>query len=66
MALKLATGPTMAYAGIKQTMLKARTQGLESQMEDEAQKLASIARSDDAWEGLTAFREKRAPKISGK
>jgi 2-(1,2-epoxy-1,2-dihydrophenyl)acetyl-CoA isomerase len=66
MALKLAAGPTLAYAGIKQTMLKARTQGIESQMEDEAQTLASIARSDDAWEGLMAFREKRAPKFLGK
>jgi 2-(1,2-epoxy-1,2-dihydrophenyl)acetyl-CoA isomerase len=66
MAVKLAAGPTLAYAGIKQTMLKARVQGVESQMEDEAQTLAFVARSDDAWEGLTAFREKRAPKFAGK
>ena len=40
-------------------MLRARTQGLESQLEDEAQTLAAIARSDDAWEGINAFRERR-------
>jgi 2-(1,2-epoxy-1,2-dihydrophenyl)acetyl-CoA isomerase len=66
MALKLAAGPTLAYSGIKQTMLRARTQGLESQMEEEAQTLAAIARSDDVWEGLNAFKAKRAPAFRGK
>jgi 2-(1,2-epoxy-1,2-dihydrophenyl)acetyl-CoA isomerase len=65
-AAKLATGATAAYGGIKQTMLRARTQGLESQMEDEAQTLAAIAHSDDAWEGLSAFLEKRTPKFRGR
>jgi 2-(1,2-epoxy-1,2-dihydrophenyl)acetyl-CoA isomerase len=65
-ALKLAAGPTLAYGGIKQTMLRARTQGLESQLEDEAQTLAAIARSDDAWEGINAFRERRPAAFQGK
>ena len=65
-ALKLAAGPTLAYGGIKQTMLRARTQGLESQLEDEAQTLAAIARSDDAWEGINAFRERRQAAFQGK
>jgi 2-(1,2-epoxy-1,2-dihydrophenyl)acetyl-CoA isomerase len=65
MAVRLAARATNAYGGIKQTMLRALTQGLESQLEDEAQTLASIARSDDAWEGLTAFRAKRTPNFRG-
>jgi len=65
-AKKLAAGATLAYGGIKQTMFKARNQGVESQMEDEAQTLATVSRSDDAWEGLSAFLEKRSPRFKGK
>ena len=65
-AKKLAAGATLAYGGIKQTMFKARHQGVESQMEDEAQTLATVSRSDDAWEGLSAFLEKRSPRFKGK
>jgi 2-(1,2-epoxy-1,2-dihydrophenyl)acetyl-CoA isomerase len=65
-AEKFARGATLAYGGIKQTMARARSQGLESQMEDEAQTLAAIARSDDAWEGLSAFLEKRSAFFKGK
>jgi 2-(1,2-epoxy-1,2-dihydrophenyl)acetyl-CoA isomerase len=65
-AKKFAAGPTRAYGGIKETMLRARTQGLETQMEDEAQTLAAISYSDDSWEGLSAFLEKRPPNFRGR
>ena len=65
-AKAFAAGPKLAYAGIKQTMAKARSQGLESQMEDEAFTLAGVARSHDAWEGISAFLEKRPPIFKGK
>jgi 2-(1,2-epoxy-1,2-dihydrophenyl)acetyl-CoA isomerase len=65
-ARKFAEGPKLAYGGIKQTMARARSQGLESQMEDEAQTLAAISRSDDAWEGLNAFLERRPANFTGK
>lgn len=65
-AARLAAGATLAYGGIKQTMLRARSQGLESQMEDEAQTLAGIAASDDAWEGIQAFLAKRKPQFRGR
>jgi 2-(1,2-epoxy-1,2-dihydrophenyl)acetyl-CoA isomerase len=65
-AKKFAAGAPLAYAGIKQLMLRARIQGLETQMEDEAQMLAGIVRSDDAWEGVNAFVARRAPKFHGR
>jgi 2-(1,2-epoxy-1,2-dihydrophenyl)acetyl-CoA isomerase len=65
-AKKFAVGATLAYGGIKQLMVKARSQGLESQMEDESQTLATISRSDDAWEGINAFLGKRSPSFRGR
>lgn len=66
MARRLAAGPTLAYGNIKRLMLSARTQPLESQLEDEAQALAAAASSDDAWEGLMAFTERRKPAFKGR
>lgn len=66
MAHRLATGPTLAFGAIKRTLRTVNGSTLESQLEDEAQALATIAASDDAWEGLTAFGEKRAPNFKGR
>lgn len=65
-ALKLARGATQAYGAIKRTMMSARIQGFEAQLEDEAQNLAILAAGDDAWEGLTAFAERRKPEFKGR
>ncbi len=65
-ATRLAQGPTEAYAGIKRLMMRARTASPETQMEEEAQTLAAVVRTDDAWEGISAFVAKRAPKFRGK
>lgn len=53
MATRLASGPTLAYGAIKRTMLSARHQGLEAQLETEAQALAEVASTEDAREGLS-------------
>ena len=66
LAQKLATGPTLAYGAIKELMARAASQSAETQMEDESQMLARMARTEDAWEGLTAFVEKRKPRFQGK
>lgn len=66
MARRLAGGPTLAFGAIKRTLRTVNSGTLESQLEDEAQALAAIAASDDAWEGLTAFGEKRAPDFKGR
>jgi 2-(1,2-epoxy-1,2-dihydrophenyl)acetyl-CoA isomerase len=65
-ARELASGPTEAYGGIKRLFLQAPHRSLESQLEDEAQTLASISRTADAQEGVKAFREKRKPRFAGK
>lgn len=64
-ALRLAAGPTEAYGGIKRLMRLTRTNSLETQMEEEAQTLAAVVRTDDAWEGITAFATKRAAAFKG-
>ncbi len=65
-ALKLAAGPTLAYGAIKRTMLSARTEPLETQLEHEAQALAELSWSADAREGITAFAERRKPVFKGR
>lgn len=66
LARKLAAGPTLAYGEIKRTMLSARTDSLEAQLENEAQALAKLAATDDAWAGLTGFAERRAAEFKGR
>ena len=65
-ARELASGPTEAYGGIKRLFLQAPNRSLESQLEDEAQTLATISRTADAQEGVKAFMEKRKPNFAGK
>jgi 2-(1,2-epoxy-1,2-dihydrophenyl)acetyl-CoA isomerase len=65
-ARELASGPTEAYGGIKRLFLQTLNRSIESQLEDEAQTLATISRSADAQEGVKAFREKRKPKFVGR
>lgn len=65
LAHKLAHGPTLAYGEVKRLLLATTTRTALAQMEEEAQALARIARSDDAWEGLRSFIEKRKPDFKG-
>lgn len=65
-ATRLAAGPTLAYGEIRRTMLSARTDPLETQLENEAQALTRLAATDDAWEGLMAFSERRRPEFRGR
>lgn len=65
-ARKLASGPTLAYGEIKRTILSARTEPFETQLEHEAQAMARLASSEDVWEGLSAFGERRKPAFKGR
>ncbi len=65
LARQLATGPTLAFGGVKQLLLSSANESLETQMEHEARAIADAARSSDAQEGIEAFFAKRRPKFNG-
>ncbi|MBS0529404.1 MAG: enoyl-CoA hydratase/isomerase family protein [Proteobacteria bacterium] len=65
-AREFASGPTEAYGGIKRLFLQAPNRSFESQLEEEAQTLAAIAKTADVQEGIKAFHEKRNPKFEGR
>jgi 2-(1,2-epoxy-1,2-dihydrophenyl)acetyl-CoA isomerase len=65
-ALKLAAGPTGAYAALKQALRGAFDQPLEAQLAVEARLQGACGASDDFREGVAAFLEKRTPKFTGR
>ena len=65
-ARRLASGPTLAYGAIKRTILSARSESFETQLEHEAQALAQLAATEDAREGLSAFAARRKPEFKGR
>ena len=65
MAARMATGPTQAYAQVKQLLDASFSQSLETQMELEARAIASQVASVDGQEGMRAFVEKRKPQFRG-
>ncbi len=64
-AEKLAAGPTRAFGETRRLLLSAADQGLEVQLELEAQALARMAQSSDGREGVAAFTAKRKPVFTG-
>jgi 2-(1,2-epoxy-1,2-dihydrophenyl)acetyl-CoA isomerase len=65
-AAKLAAGPTMAYAALKQAMRGAFDQSLDAQLAAEARLQGVCGASTDFREGVAAFQEKRPPKFIGR
>jgi 2-(1,2-epoxy-1,2-dihydrophenyl)acetyl-CoA isomerase len=65
-AKKLASGPTAAYAALKQALRGAFDQSLEAQLASEARLQGICGASEDFREGVAAFLEKRAPQFSGR
>jgi 2-(1,2-epoxy-1,2-dihydrophenyl)acetyl-CoA isomerase len=66
LAGQLATGATGALGAAKRLLHSGWNETLETQMELEAQAIATRAHSADGREGINAFLEKRAPKFTGK
>lgn len=66
LALKFASGPTLAYGAVKTLLVDSFTNSLETQLEIEARLIARSAQTSDGREGIAAFVAKRTPVFTGK
>ena len=66
LAAEVASGPTLAYAKAKELYNRALCQPLETQMEDERQRIAASSATADFRDGIRAFLDKRKPEFRGK
>jgi len=66
LARRFATGPTMTYRLIKEALRASERNDLKTQLALEANLQRKAGASEDAREGVTAFREKRAPQYKGR
>lgn len=64
-AARLAVGPPLGFAATKRAVNTAALAGLEEALERERTGQSIRLRTDDAIEGLTAFRERRRPEFRG-
>lgn len=65
-AAHLASGPTLAYAKIKESIRGAWDNSLEDQLSLEGRLQGACGKSRDFKEGVTAFLEKRPAKFEGR
>jgi 2-(1,2-epoxy-1,2-dihydrophenyl)acetyl-CoA isomerase len=66
LAARLASGPTLAFATMRRTILTALESGLGDTMQAEAEGQRLAGGSADAAEGGMAFLQKRKPEFKGK
>ncbi|SHJ88174.1 enoyl-CoA hydratase/isomerase family protein [Paramaledivibacter caminithermalis] len=65
-ALKLASGPSLAYAGMKDLIFESEYKEFESFIAKEVEHQVRCGQSEDFKEGVTAFIEKRKANFQGK
>jgi 2-(1,2-epoxy-1,2-dihydrophenyl)acetyl-CoA isomerase len=65
LAQKMAAGPTLSYAAIKQAMNQAGTNSLDQQLDLERDSQRALGKSADFKEGVAAFLAKRAATFTG-
>lgn len=65
LAQRLASGPTLAYAAIKQAIDVASTNTLDRQLDLECDSQRRLGKTADSREGVAAFRAKRPAQFKG-
>jgi len=65
LAERLASGPTLGFARIKQAIYAAEKHALDAQLDLERDLQRELGRTRDYQEGVSAFIEKRAPVFKG-
>jgi 2-(1,2-epoxy-1,2-dihydrophenyl)acetyl-CoA isomerase len=66
LAHRLAAGPTLSYAAIKQAINAAATNTLDQQLDLERDSQRALGRSADFKEGVAAFLAKRPAHFTGR
>jgi enoyl-CoA hydratase/carnithine racemase len=66
LALRLASGPTRAYAATKQAINRAVLSGLQDALETEARLQGELATTADFLEGTAAFTARRPARFTGR
>jgi 2-(1,2-epoxy-1,2-dihydrophenyl)acetyl-CoA isomerase len=66
LAARLADGPTLAYAAVKEAVGAAASSGYAGQLELEARLQGAMSRTADFTEGRTALLERRPPRFEGR
>jgi 2-(1,2-epoxy-1,2-dihydrophenyl)acetyl-CoA isomerase len=66
LAGRLAAGPTLAYAAIKEALLYAAAHGLSDSLEKEAQLQAVLGMTSDHTDATRAFISKERPSFTGR
>lgn len=65
-AQRLANGPWLAITDIKQAVVRGLAMGLDQAFDFERQMHKHLVATEDCKEGVTAFKEKRAPRFIGR
>ena len=65
LALKLGSGPTLAYASIRRALAYSSTHSFAEALEYEGQKMALTGASNDHRAAVNAFLEKQTPNFDG-
>lgn len=66
LAKQVANGPTVAFGAVKKLLMTTFSNSFETQLDMEANLIASMTTIHDGNEGINAFSEKRAAKFKGK